>query len=101
MNGLDAVGAGATTPPRDDRDRLRRPAHELEGVFLNQLFQAMRASVPRDGILEDAPGQEMFTSVLDEKLASEAAARSQRGVGEALFRQLSRRLAAAPKEGSR
>jgi len=80
--------------PRDDRAQIRKMAHELEGVFLNQLFQAMRASVPQDGILEAAPGQELFTSLLDERLASEAAGRTHGSIGEVLYRQLARRLPA-------
>jgi flagellar protein FlgJ len=89
----------AATPRPDARAQLRRMAHELEGVFLNQLFQAMRASVPRNGNVEAAPGRELFTSLLDERLASQAAERMQGGIGEALYRQMARRL--PPEETSR
>lgn len=84
-------------PPRDARTQVRHLSHQLEGVFLNQLFQAMRATVPHE---DDAPGregEELFTSLLDEKLAAVAADRMKRGVGEALYRELARRL---PKEGA-
>jgi flagellar protein FlgJ len=91
-------------PPRDERAALRRVSHEFEAVFLDQLFQAMRASVPEGGIIEKTAGEEMFTSMLDERLASVAAQRMDRGIGEALFRQMSRRLDALQKtqgEGER
>jgi peptidoglycan hydrolase FlgJ len=85
--------AGLAVAPRPDAHaQLRRMAHELEGVFLNQLFKAMRASVPQGGIVEAAPGQELFTSVLDERLASQAAERMKSGLGEALYRQMAKRL---------
>jgi peptidoglycan hydrolase FlgJ len=85
--------AGLTAAPRpDERAQLRRMAHELEGVFLNQLFQAMRASVPQGGLVEAAPGQDLFTSMLDERLSSQAAERMKGGLGEALYRQMARRL---------
>ena len=85
--------AGLAAAPRPDAHALlRRKAHELEGVFLNQLFQVMRATVPKDGIIEPAPGQELFTSLLDERLASQAAERMKGGMGEALYRQMARRL---------
>jgi Rod binding domain-containing protein len=84
---------------RDERAALRRAAHELEAVFLQQLFQAMRAGVPESGLLAKPAGEELFTSLLDERIASVAAQRSERGVGEALYRQLSRRLAPAPPDG--
>ena len=90
----------AAPPPRDPRAELRRLAHELEGVFLAQLFQAMRESVPESGLTEASPGEDIFTSMLDDQVAAEAARRMERGLGEVLYRQLARRLpadgAAAP-----
>ena len=83
-------------PARSDRAQLRKVAHQLEAVFLNQLFQAMRASVPQSGLGGENSGGELFTSLLDEKLAGIASERMHRGVGEALYRELSRRL---PPEG--
>jgi len=65
---------------------------EFEAVFLRQVFQAMRETEMDGGLLRHSPGEEMFTSLLDDRLASEAARRSQRGIGEALYRQLSRKL---------
>jgi hypothetical protein len=90
---------GAPAAPRATRAELRRLAHALEGVFLNQLFQAMRSSVPRDqGPLTTSSGEEMFTSLMDESLSQQAAQRMSRGVGEALYRQLARGL--PPEEGT-
>lgn len=70
--------------------KLRKAAHQLEGVFISHLFQAMRESVPQNE--DTGMGQEMFTSMLDDQLASRAADQLHRGLGEALYRQLSRRL---------
>ena len=93
----------AATP--SSRDRLRTLSSQLEAVFIGQLFQAMRASVPRDGPTEAGAGEEMFTSMLDDRLAGEAARRMQHGIGEALYRQLSRGLpadgATKPTHGDR
>ena len=92
MSGLDPV-APATASPKagldGERAKLRKAAHQLEGVFLGHLFQAMRDSVPAG---EGGAGQEMFTSMLDDELATRAADQLHRGLGEALYRQLSRRL---------
>lgn len=99
MSAVRGPAGPATAPRPDERAQIRRMAHELEGVFLNQLFQAMRASVPRGGIIEAAPGQELFTSLLDERLASQAAERMKDGIGEALYRQMAKRL--PPEETSR
>lgn len=69
--------------------RLRKAAHDFEGVFLAQMFKEMRATVPAE---ESVPGQEVFTEMLDDRMANEAAGRSTRGLGEALYRQLAARL---------
>ena len=84
-------------PPPDARAQLRHAAHALEGLFLNQLFQVMRETVPEDQGLAAAPGQGMMQSLLDERLADTAAQRMEHGIGEALYRQLARRL---PLEGA-
>ena len=92
----DVGGTGGTTAASsgDTRAKVYKLAHDLEGVFLNQLFQAMRQSVPQDGAIEAAPGQEMFTQLFDEKMANEASLHMTHGLGEALYRQLAARLPA-------
>lgn len=98
IGGPTGIRLGATGAP-PERERLRQAAHEFEAVLVTQLFKEMRATIPA----EDAvPGQEMFTGLLDEALASEMARRSTRGVGEALYRQLAARLGGGdvPANGS-
>jgi len=98
----DLVRAGVPPAP-DPHVQLRRMAHALESVFLNQLFQAMRASVaPVES--EDAPARETYTAMFDQQLADAGPARETRGLGEALYHQLARRLdaaTAAPAEKGR
>jgi Rod binding domain-containing protein len=52
----------------------------------------MREGQVESGLLSPAPGEDMLTSLMDDRLASVAAARMKRGLGAALYRQLSRRL---------
>jgi len=80
---------------------LRKAAHDLEGVFVNELFKAMRETVPHDGFLSEDSGQALFTGMLDERLAQTYAERAKGGLGDALYRQLSRRLTdAGPDRGA-
>lgn len=76
----------------DERARLREAAHALEGVFLQQLFKAMRATGQENSLTSGSPAEEMFTAMLDGELAQRAAQQSTAGLGEALYRQLSRHL---------
>ncbi|HMV31644.1 MAG: rod-binding protein [Gemmatimonadales bacterium] len=75
-----------------EQAKLRKAAHDLEAVFVNELFKAMRQTVQHEGILAQDPGEELFTGVLDQRLAEVYGERARGGVGEALYRQLSRRL---------
>ncbi|HMS03598.1 MAG TPA: rod-binding protein [Gemmatimonadaceae bacterium] len=86
------VRAGA---PRDAR--LQQAVQNLEGVFVQQLYKAMRESVPQDeGIVSGGTGEEMFTALMDQHLAAETPRHWERGLSEALYRQLSRHLAPVP-----
>lgn len=95
MNGPVRMVAGtdrAGAPTADAHARLKRAAGELEAVFVNELFKAMRATAPSEGILSQDPGQELFTGMLDERLSRIHAERAESPLSQALYRQLSRRL---------
>lgn len=88
--GPTPIGASA---PVDPRRQLRAACHELEGFFTRQLLESMRDTVPDDPLTEDdSSGEEMYTALLDDHLASQAGQRSANGLGEALYRQMARRL---------
>jgi flagellar protein FlgJ len=97
MNGIPGVGPAAPQHGRT-RAQVRALAQQLEGVFLAQLFQAMRQSVPQDGAIDAAPGQPMFTQMFDERMADEAARHETHGLVDALVRQLAARLPADSRE---
>jgi flagellar protein FlgJ len=86
------AGQGEPAAGPETHAALKRLAQELEGVFVNQLFQAMRSTVPSGGPFGPNPGEELFTSMLDQSLAQEAARHLDGGIADALYRQLARRL---------
>lgn len=84
------IGAAPGTPAAGggDAERLRAASRQMEGVFVQQMFKAMRETVPGGGIVDGGAGEEVFTGLMDEHLASQAAQGNGRGPGEALFLQL-------------
>ena len=74
----------------DPDDRLRAATQLLEGTFYQEMFKAMRGTVPEGGVVSAGSGQDMFESLLDQHVADAAAgqsrARSDRGLGSALYR---------------
>jgi Rod binding domain-containing protein len=96
---LGAAGPFGGSGPSDDA-RLRAAARQLTGVFAQQLFKAMRATVPQgEGAVDGGSGEEMFTGLLDEHLAGAGpAARPGAAWAESLADAVYRRMrpAAAP-----
>lgn len=86
----------AQRPAGSDDARLRRVATQLEGVFVEQLLKAMRETVPTGGLTDGGPGEEVFTSMLDQHLASQVPGSWERGLSAALYRQLQAAVSAAP-----
>ncbi len=87
------AGVGQSAPDRAaaDNAKLRKAARQLEGIFTQQLFKAMRATVPEDqGAIGGSSAQDMFTGLLDEHLASDPRAASTHGIGEAIYHHLLR-----------
>jgi flagellar protein FlgJ len=91
--GTAAGGATPAATRRDEQSRLRDAAHQLEGVFVEQLFKAMRETVPQDGLTNGGAGEDIFTGLLDQKMAAAAPSQWAHGIGESLARQLAPRLA--------
>jgi flagellar protein FlgJ len=83
------AGPAAGAAPTAEEARLRKACNDMEGVFLAQLFAQMRESVPQEGIVDGGTGEEVFSGMMDEHIAAEAASgRQETGIGAALFRQL-------------
>lgn len=85
-----AQSVGSTLPSPEAR--LREAVTQLEGVFVEQLFKAMRETVPQDGLTSGGAGEEMFTGLMDQHLAATVPAGWDHGLADALTRQLQGRL---------
>lgn len=95
IGGAGAAGPGGATRPADalaalrsgriqgSEERLRVATSLLEGSFYEELFKAMRDTVPAG---EGGSGRAMFEGLLDRSVAEAAAGRSERGIGAALYR---------------
>ncbi|MDF1506060.1 rod-binding protein [Roseisolibacter sp. H3M3-2] len=106
MRVVNAPGSPVASAPREGDDaRLRKVARQMEGVFVQELYKAMRATVPQsEGAVGGGAGEEMFTGLMDQHLATETPHAWGRGLGEAIYQHLRGRLAresgaaAAPTE---
>lgn len=96
INARNSVGpamAAAGAPEGDAR--LRQVVGQLQSVFVEQLFKAMRETVPTDGATSGGPGEAMFSGMFDQHLAGEVPSQWSHGIGESLYRQLQPQVARA------
>jgi len=97
--------AGAANPATTelgtggDSDKLREASEQLEGIFVQFLTKALRSTIP-DGGNPDAPGADLYSSLLDEHLAQVVANDTRTGIAEALYRQFTALAQDSPREGS-
>ena len=94
------TSAGAGGPPErlsPAEARLKKTALQLEGLFVQRLFAAMRDTVPQDGAFSAGSAETTFTTMLDEKFAEQAPKQwnGEHSLGQALYRQLRQRLSAS------
>lgn len=65
-----AIGQVARPAPNaSPLEKLHGTAQQLQGVFVEQLFKAMRSTVPEDGPFSGGQGEEMFRGLLDQRIA--------------------------------
>jgi flagellar protein FlgJ len=94
---IDRIGSAPAAPvATDPRDaKLKQAAQNLEGLFVQQLFKAMRETVPeQEGIVSGGAGEEIFTELLDQHLAAETPKHWEGGLSDAIYRQMRRGLPA-------
>ena len=84
---------GAFAKPNDEA-RLKKTALQLEGLFVQRLFAAMRDTVPEGGLVEQGNGEQTFTSLLDEKMSEQVPTQwnGEHSLANALYQQLRRRI---------
>ncbi len=88
MTRVDGPSAGGLPTVPDRLARLKDTSGKLEGVFVEQLFKAMRETVPQDGIADGGQGEEIFSGMFDQKLADQVPAQWHRGIASALMKEL-------------
>lgn len=90
----------AAAPPGSPAERdakLREATGQLEGMFVQQLFKAMRETVPQEeGIVSGGAGEDMFTGLMDQHLAAETPRHWGGGLSDALYRQLRGHMPPSP-----
>jgi peptidoglycan hydrolase FlgJ len=73
----------------DSEKDMEKVARDFESVFVNKLFESMRKGVPKSGLL-DSSAMKMYQSMLDQEMAKNMSERKGMGIGEMVYKDLSR-----------
>ncbi len=71
---------------------LREACAGFEAIFINQLLKTMRESVPESTFFGKSLQRDIYTSMFDMQVADRVAHGKGIGIGDLLYRQLSRTL---------
>lgn len=83
----------------DPQTGLKAAAQQFEGMLLQMVLKSMRDTVPQDGLMESDQTR-FYTSIMDQQLAQNLAARGTLGFAQLIEQQLGRNTPAGSSDQS-
>ena len=100
MDKISPLSAGlqASLPPEkasersaEEEKKLKKACADFEAIFISLMFRTMRQTVPTSGYFKAMPGKDVYTMMMDQKLAEELAHRGGGlGIQNILYNQLNK-----------
>jgi len=84
---------------KDDK-KLKKACSDLEAIFVNMMFKQMRNSVQKSGLFDGGFAEEMYEDMLFEEYADEVSKNKGTGLGDMLYRQLSKSMKTESEENN-
>ncbi len=72
---------------------LRESTREFEALFINEMFKAMRKTIPEGGLFEKDLSDEIYEGMIDMERARHASKGKGIGLGEQMYDQLKHLIA--------
>lgn len=72
------------------QEALQDAAEQFEAIFLYQLMEQMRRTVPETDLLGDRRAENIFQSMLDQEMAGTFAQNQSVGLAKMIYEQMSR-----------
>jgi Rod binding domain-containing protein len=83
-----------------DTMRLDRACAEFEALFIQKLFETMRASIPKSGLMDGGTAETIYTSMLDQQVAQDLALQGSLGLSARIKAQIVQRLQTRNDQGA-
>ncbi len=75
-----------------DLQKLRQNCREFEAIYTQQMYKAMRKTIPDGGLFEKDMANDLYREMLDMEMARQTASGKGVGIGEAMYQQLKSRF---------
>ncbi len=75
-----------------DEEKLKKACRDLEAVFVNMMFKQMRNTIQKSELMGGGYAEGMYEDMLYEKYAEEASKNKGIGIGDILYKQLSKNM---------
>jgi len=83
-----------------DEKKLKKACSDLEAIFVNMMFKQMRNTVQKSGLFDGGSAEEMYEDMLFDKYAEEVSKGKGTGLGDVLFKQLSKSMKKESEENN-
>jgi Rod binding domain-containing protein len=70
--------------------KLKKACQDFESIFLSYLLKTMRSTIPKDELLEDNLGNDIFTSITDEEVAKKISQTQGLGIANMLYKEFTK-----------
>lgn len=74
------------------KQRLKKASQDFEAIFARQLMKNMRSGLTEDSMFGSGVEGEIFSDMMDNAVAEKMAERGDLGIGDALYKELVKRL---------
>jgi flagellar protein FlgJ len=85
-------GTSAASEKMKEREakeaKLREVCADFESIFIYNMLQKMRDSVPKSGLMQEMQGKDSYNAMIDQKVAEELARGGGMGLQKMLFDQI-------------
>lgn len=87
---ISAPTEQATGTKKKERDlnALRESTREFEALYVNEMFKAMRKTIPENDFFKKDMSTKMFEEMMDMDLARKTAKNEGMGIGLAMYNQM-------------
>ena len=72
-----------------DTSKLKKACGDFEAIFIKQMLDAMRKTVPKNSLLDGGMAEDIFQDMLYDKYAQKMSDTAHFGIKDILYKQLS------------